>query len=225
MRIHEIFTSIEGEVSAWHQGGFTVFIRLQGCNLKCSYCDTPESRKMSDGEEWSISQIVKSVKQFQGPYTTPRLRRVTITGGEPLLQETELLQLIDELLKEGYLINVETNGSIKIPYLYKRKRGLAWVVDYKLHNKEKMINSNFTDLPPHNWMKFLVDTDSDLEEAILIKSEFKRHPECQGKVAFSPVMGVENYLTKCCYILRKLEERKQWDVFLNFQMHKILGVP
>ena len=225
MRIHEIFTSIEGEVSAWHQGGFTVFIRLQGCNLKCSYCDTPESRKMSDGEERSISQIVKSVKQFQGPYTTPRLRRVTITGGEPLLQETELLQLIDELLKEEYLINVETNGSIEIPYLYKRKKGLAWVVDYKLHNKEKMVDSNFTDLPSQNWMKFLIGGEEDLEEALLLKSEFKRNPDCQGKVAFSPIMGEGRYLSRCSLILQYLKQRNQWNVFLNVQLHKILGVP
>lgn len=97
MKVNEIFYSIQGE--GHYAGTPTVFVRLQGCNLKCKFCDTNHS----SGKEMSNVMILQEVQKYPA-------KVVIITGGEPLLQDIE--PLVDTLQKHRYKVNIETNGTI-----------------------------------------------------------------------------------------------------------------
>ncbi len=130
MNVTEIFTSIDGEVNHFGQGVMTTFIRLAGCNLACSYCDTPKAHHA--GKQMTIPTILLNVIELG-------CRKITITGGEPLLQAEETLPLIDILTTEGYDVSIETNGTLYIPLSYIRYENVSWVVDYKLDYEDKML--------------------------------------------------------------------------------------
>ncbi|MEM2514475.1 MAG: radical SAM protein [Candidatus Bathyarchaeia archaeon] len=101
MKISEIFFSIEGE--GIEIGRLEVFVRLSGCNLRCSWCDTKYALK--NGKEMSIEEIIQEVSKYP-------CKNISITGGEPLLQRKELLELVKRLKNLGYWIQINTNGTI-----------------------------------------------------------------------------------------------------------------
>lgn len=121
-KVHSIFESISGEAGGFPQGAWCTFIRLQGCNLNCAWCDAPQARDLEvehSSQLRSLVDILTVVKQKGN-------RRVLITGGEPLLQPA-VTDLIDELLDQGHQVQVETNGSFILPPV----PNVYWVVDYK----------------------------------------------------------------------------------------------
>lgn len=126
MRINEIFSSIQGE--GLYAGEPTVFVRLQGCNLKCKWCDTSYAQNPAGGEEMSVQEVFAAINQMANGYPW---QWVCITGGEPLLQKKELLELVKLLKKARFFVEVETNGSIKLSMELMDKVS-SWVVDYKL---------------------------------------------------------------------------------------------
>ncbi|MBI5894727.1 MAG: radical SAM protein, partial [Desulfobacterales bacterium] len=97
--VNEIFYSLQGE-SSWTGLPF-VFVRLTGCNLRCRYCDTRYAYE--EGSAWTLDAILDQVSRFA-------CRRVTLTGGEPLLQQ-ECPDLVSRLLSLGFIVTLETNGS------------------------------------------------------------------------------------------------------------------
>jgi len=102
LKVNEIFCSILGEGT--FAGTPTAFVRLAGCNLRCTYCDTTYAYE--NGIEMNIEQIVRSVKKFD-------VLPVLITGGEPLLQD-EVYDLMDRLFYHGNIVLIETNGSLGV---------------------------------------------------------------------------------------------------------------
>ena len=107
MRVNEIFDSLQGETDGFGgQGKPTTFIRLQGCNLPtpCSYCDTAEAFG-SGGMEMTIDEIIKRIN----------MPKVTITGGEPLMQFDDVTELVRRLIELNIPTTIETNGSIQVP--------------------------------------------------------------------------------------------------------------
>jgi len=104
LRVSEIFFSIQGEST--YTGLPCVFIRLTGCNLRCTWCDTTYTQVSEQGEDFSIEQVINEVRKFN-------CRLAEITGGEPMLQK-ETPMLINKLLKLGYETLLETNGSISL---------------------------------------------------------------------------------------------------------------
>jgi len=101
MKVCEIFYSIEGE--GIEIGKLEIFVRLSGCNLRCSWCDTKYS--WEEGKEMSVEEVIREIKKYP-------CKNVSITGGEPLLQREEVLELIKKLKKMGYWIQINTNGTI-----------------------------------------------------------------------------------------------------------------
>ncbi|MBQ9559688.1 MAG: radical SAM protein [Bacteroidaceae bacterium] len=101
MRINEIFCSVQGE--GVFTGTPSVFIRTSGCNLRCPFCDT----RHADGEEMSVEAVVARAASF-------RPRHAVLTGGEPSLQR-ELPQLVEGLHREGFFVQIETNGTRPLP--------------------------------------------------------------------------------------------------------------
>ena len=101
MEISEIFYSIEGE--GIEIGRSEIFIRLTGCNLRCTWCDTKYA--LGNGKEMEIGKIIREVSKYP-------CKSVSITGGEPLLQKKELLELVKQLKALDYWIQINTNGTI-----------------------------------------------------------------------------------------------------------------
>jgi len=101
VKVSEIFHSIEGE--GIEIGRPEVFIRLAGCNLRCDWCDTKYA--LNDGKEMSIDELIQEISRYP-------CKNISITGGEPLLQREELLELVEELKEMNCWIQLNTNGTI-----------------------------------------------------------------------------------------------------------------
>lgn len=100
LRVNEIFTSIQGE--GFYTGTPCYFIRLQGCNLKCAFCDSKSTWDLRGGTEMAIHEITDTVPT--------ELEHVVITGGEPLLQEN-VVELVEGLIWTGCYVHIETSGT------------------------------------------------------------------------------------------------------------------
>ena len=153
MKACEIFTSIQGESS--YAGMPCTFIRTTGCNLRCSYCDTTYA--YYEGKEISIEEILGQVKRAG-------INLVEITGGEPLLQR-EVYPLIKRLIKDGYKVLLETNGSLSIKNVDKKA---VIILDIKTPNSgmsDKMDLSNVKILKAADEVKFVVTDRTDYEWA------------------------------------------------------------
>ena len=203
LKVNEIFYSIQGESS--YAGFPCIFIRLTGCNLNCTYCDTRYAFKK--GTNMTIEKILKSVNQFECPL-------VEITGGEPLLQ-AETSQLAQRLSDSGYRVIVETNGTQNIDRL---PVNVSCIMDIKCpgSGEEKKTDwANIHRLDRNDEVKFVLTSRADY----LWATEIIRGYGLTEKVPIllSPVLG-------------KLEpaEIARWmledglDVRLQLQMHKII---
>lgn len=203
MKVCEIFTSIQGETS--YTGIPCTFIRLAGCNLRCSYCDTKYAYE--EGIELTENEIINEV-------TLIGVNLVEITGGEPLLQKGTF-HLIERLISEGYKVLVETNGTLSIKNVDSRA---TIILDIKTPGSgmwEDMDLSNFDYIKPADEVKFVITDRTDYEWSKNMIHKYDLKPRCN--VLFSPAFGV---LAPESLIKWMLEDRL--DVRLNLQMHKYI---
>ena len=212
LNVNEIFASINGEVNKWGQGSPTIFVRFQGCNLKCSYCDTQHAQSIANYDPMIFSHLLTEIKMYG-------IKRVTITGGEPLLQ-SDIFDLIIELERRRYQISVETNGSIEIPIDFIGWENLCWIVDYKEQYNNQMILENYLRLTKNDYIKFVISNKKRFDKALLVKKRLQKRG-CASNFAFSPI-GADHYLAAA--ITKWLVEEKIDDVILNLQIHKIIKV-
>src|SRR5512139_1204524 len=151
MKVCEIFASVQGESS--YAGLPCVFVRMTGCNLRCSYCDTAYA--YSDGREMTEEEIVRVVQSYG-------LRLVEVTGGEPLLQP-EVPGLITRFLDLGYAVLVETNGSVSIRDLDRRAIVIMDIKTPGSGMSGKMDLRNLDCLKGDGELKFVVTGRPDYE--------------------------------------------------------------
>ena len=223
MKIHSIFQTISGECGNIPQGGFCTFIRLQGCNLRCSYCDAKEALNPAHGKELTITEVLKSV------WTS----NVVITGGEPLFQAGDTLTLIKRLLERGHTVQVETNGTLPIPspmyFATLLRDSLTWVVDYKVSQVAKMLPYqeliNSSNLWRSNFfLKFVVENETQVIQAVehilgLSRGGFN------GLFAVSPAEGhMETVKTLMDLMKIMLPVEVQDKLIINIQIHKFCGL-
>src|SRR5215471_5561618 len=121
MVIAEIFKSIQGEGT--RAGLPCVFVRLTGCNLRCTWCDTAYA--FHGGKKMSVEEVMASVEELTGG--PKKLPLVELTGGEPLLQE-EIYPLVEKLIDGGYTVMVETSGE---RFVGRLPREVIKIVDVK----------------------------------------------------------------------------------------------
>ncbi|HSB51962.1 MAG TPA: radical SAM protein [Dissulfurispiraceae bacterium] len=206
LKVCEIFASIQGEST--YAGLPCVFVRLTGCNLRCTYCDTAYAYE--EGREMPVTDIVDMVRSYG-------VSLVELTGGEPLLQG-DARTLATALADRGCTVLIETNGSISIAGLDSRA---VVIMDVKtpgsgMHGMTDL--SNLVRLREEDEVKFVITGRSDYEWS----RDFVQKQALAGRcvVLFSPAYGMVSPLELSRWILvDKLPVR------LNIQLHKHIFGP
>ena len=203
LRITEIFYSLQGEANT--VGIPTVFIRLTGCPLRCSYCDTAYA--FTGGEKLSYDEILRQVSRY-------RTRYVTVTGGEPLAQPG-CNALMVKLLDAGYHVSLETSGALDVALVDAR---VSKVIDLKTPSSGEMarnLYANIQHLTSRDQIKFVIGDAEDYDWAKQQLELYRLAEHCE--VLFSPVMDAMSP--------NELAERilaDQLPVRFQIQLHKFL---
>lgn len=206
MRIVEQFLSLQGEST--HAGRICHFIRLAGCNLRCSYCDTLPARSFDAGREVALDRVVAEAASSGAGL-------VEVTGGEPLATP-ETPELCRRLLDAGLEVLLETNGSLPINPVPAEVRK---ILDCKLPDSgmsEHNCYENYPLLLPHDEVKFVVGSRRDFDFACDV---IKRHrlPEKTGNLLFSPVWGRVAFDELARWVIDS-----RLPVRMQLQMHKLI---
>lgn len=211
--IIEIFNSIEGE--GVRAGKLCTFVRIAGCNLRCSYCDTTYSHNINAATQMTVKEIIDEVEKLG-------CELVTITGGEPLTNSEVIVSLIPWLLERGFDINIETNGSIDIQKVTRHMHDkLMFTVDWKSPSSgmnAHMLATNLITMRPKDVLKFVVGSQQDLEEMLRIIQD---NSLLIAQLFVSPVFGQ----IELREIVDFLKQHQLYDVRLQVQLHKIIWDP
>lgn len=208
----EQFISLDGEGPT--AGELAYFVRFEGCNLRCSWCDTAYSWDGSTPVQWKEAQQIYEEIKASG------IRNVTLTGGEPLQQDMiPLLQLLAQ--DKALLVHIETNGSIAIgPFQeFCPAENICYILDYKLPAsgmESQMCLDNLQQVRKQDVYKFVIASEEDLNRAIEIVQNYQLAQRCQ--VFFSPVRELIDPLL----IVEAMKTQCLNDVRLQLQLHKIL---
>ena len=211
-KVNEIFLSIDGE--GYRTGLPVVFIRLYGCNLNCSYCDTRYSCEQQEYKEMSLYDILVEVLSYGVP-------RVTLTGGEPLIH-SGVKDLIKSLVANDIEVNIETNGAVDLDEFieFKYNSKVVFTMDYKCKSsgmEDKMILSNLEFLQPKDVIKFVVSNYNEMAKMEFILESSK----CKAQPYVSPVFGAIEPKELVDYVL----DNKLNNVKVQVQLHKIIWNP
>ncbi len=203
LKVYEIFYSLQGETS--RIGLPTVFVRLTGCPMRCTYCDTAYA--FSGGSNMGITQILEKVASFHTHY-------VTVTGGEPLAQKA-CHELLEALGDAGYSVSLETGGAMNIAHVDKR---VSVILDIKTPASSEEKNnlwSNLNHLKSTDEIKFVLCNRQDYDWAKQKLEELKLSQKCP--VLFSPSYQDLKPTDLAAWVLED-----QLPVRMQLQLHKLL---
>jgi 7-carboxy-7-deazaguanine synthase len=203
LRLTEIFFSLQGEAS--RAGLPTVFVRLTGCPLRCTWCDTTYS--FSGGEPASIESVLIEVAKYPA-------RQVCVTGGEPLAQK-ECLPLLSALCDAGYDVSLETSGALDIATVDPR---VARIMDLKAPDSGECVKNRWENLELLNSrdeIKIVIASRGDYEWARDLLRERKLDNLCP--VLLSPAQGMVDPTALADWILAD-----GLNVRFQLQLHKLL---
>ena len=203
LKISEIFHTLQGESS--RVGLPTVFVRLTGCPLRCTWCDTEYA--FSGGSNMSVSEVLYDVAQYA-------CNTVCVTGGEPLAQKG-CLELMTALCDAGRSVSLETSGALDVADVDPR---VARIMDVKAPGSgesEKNLWQNLQQLTAKDELKFVLASEADYDWAKKVLSERKLDSLCQ--VLLSPVTGQIAPAQLAGWILRD-----RLPVRFQLQLHKVL---
>ena len=213
-KVVEKFVSINGEAQA--AGELACFIRFAGCNLCCSYCDTKWANEANAPYEiLSEEELYEYIKETG-------VKNITLTGGEPLIQENigRLLRLLGK--DKELRIEIETNGSVNIDDYISLGDNIAFTLDYKLPGSlmdQYMCMDNYKYIRPCDTVKFVVSHESDLYVAKKIIQEYKL---CEKSKVYlsSSFKKIEP-----AHIVQFMIDNNMNGVRLQLQMHKYIWEP
>lgn len=203
LKITEIFYSLQGETSS--TGWPTVFIRLTGCPLRCSYCDTAYA--FHGGERWVIADVLAHIQRYA-------TRFVTVTGGEPLAQPG-CLSLLTQLCDTGYRVSLETSGAMPVKDVDPRVIKILDVKTPSSGEHGKQLWENFEACAPHDEIKFVIGDRADYGYACEVMREHDLGRRFQ--VLFSPVHGRCDLKDLSAWVLAD-----QLPVRVQCQLHKVI---
>lgn len=203
LTVNEIFKSLQGESS--FTGRPCIFIRLTGCNLRCSWCDTEYA--FYEGKTKSVSDIMDAIEPLGVPL-------VEITGGEPLLQD-EVYDLMKALLAKNYQVLVETGGGVPVA---KVPEQVIKILDIKCPGSgeaSKNLWENLDHLNPHDEVKFVLADRADYEWSREILERYSLHDKVQ--VLFSPVYDRLGLRELAAWVLAD-----NLPIRVQTQLHKVI---
>lgn len=204
LRVNEIFYSIQGESS--RAGERCTFVRMTGCGLRCSYCDTEYA--FFEGVDMPVTEVLDAVRKFG-------CKLVELTGGEPLEQEG-VYSLIEQVLASDHEVMIETGGHVDISRVDTRVKRIVDLKTPSSGMEKRNLLSNMGQLTLRDEVKFVIGSREDYEWA---KAAMATHAiaERAGTVLMSPVHGVLNESDLAAWIL---EDRL--PVRYQVQLHKII---
>ncbi|PKM95562.1 MAG: putative 7-carboxy-7-deazaguanine synthase QueE [Firmicutes bacterium HGW-Firmicutes-1] len=211
-KVVEKFISVNGEGRL--SGQLALFIRFQGCNLSCSYCDT------SWANDDNCLFTIMTKEELDQYIEASGIINITLTGGEPLIQE-HFIELVEYLSRiQDRRIEIETNGSAPIlPLKEIKNKNVFITMDYKLPSsgmEEHMMLTNLSKLTKDDTIKFVVGSESDLSKAKQLMNQFKLVQNTN--VYISPVFGQITPEE----IVEWLKDNLLNHVTLQLQLHKII---
>ena len=207
LKVNEIYFSVQGESTA--AGLPCVFVRLTYCNLRCTYCDTEYA--FYEGKDISIPEIISEVKKYN-------CKLVEITGGEPLVQMDECLDLMKQLCDDGFEVLIETGGSLTIKDIDSR---VKVIMDLKCPSsgmEKKNLYENIDYLKPTDELKFVIGNREDYEWTKENISKYSLDKKCV--ILFSVVFGKLEPVQLVNWILED-----KLNVRFQLQMHKFIWHP
>jgi 7-carboxy-7-deazaguanine synthase len=222
MQITEIYKSLQGEST--HAGLPCVFVRLTGCNLRCSWCDSEYT--FQGGRKMTAEEVCNEVKRL-----SPNGGLVEITGGEPMLQERELVPLMRQLLETGYRVLLETSGERPLEHV---PAEVIKIVDVKCPDSGESDTfhiENLETLTAHDEVKFVLSGRADYEFA---RDFTYRHrlEERVNAVLFSPAFRKDATGSRdSSHCLLDPQELAEWMLAdhvparLGLQLHKFIWDP
>ncbi|MGA7402166.1 MAG: radical SAM protein [Candidatus Sulfotelmatobacter sp.] len=222
MQITEIYKSLQGEST--HAGLPCVFVRLTGCNLRCSWCDSEYT--FQGGRKMGLEEVLAQVRHL-----SPNGGLVEITGGEPMLQEREVLPLMKELLADGYRVLLETSGERLLASVPEE---VIKIVDVKCPNSgepDTFLIKNLATLTARDEVKFVLAGRPDY----LFARDFTRQhnlAERVNAVLFSPAFRKDATGSRdSSHCLVDPQELAEWMLAdevparLGLQLHKFIWDP
>jgi 7-carboxy-7-deazaguanine synthase len=222
MQITEIYKSLQGEST--YAGLPCVFVRLTGCNLRCSWCDSEYT--FQGGHKMAVEEVLDEVLRL-----SPSDGLVEVTGGEPMLQEREVVPLMQLLLDEGYKVLLETSGERLLERVPSR---VIKIVDVKCPNSgegDTFCMENLETLAAHDEIKFVLSSRADYEFA---RDFTERHNLARrvNAVLFSPAFRKDATGTRdSSHCLLDPQELAEWMIAdnvaarLGLQLHKFIWDP
>ena len=222
MQITEIYKSLQGEST--YAGLPCVFVRLTGCNLRCSWCDTEYS--FYGGKKMTVEEVQAEVESLSAPGGL-----IEITGGEPMLQERELVPLMQHLLDSGYKVLLETSGERPLERV---PAGVVKIVDVKCPGSDEgdtFHTENLETLASHDEIKFVITDRRDYEFARDFTNSHNL-PARVNAVLFSPAFSKQasgaRDASNCLLDPQQLAEWMLEDnvpARLSLQIHKLIWDP
>ena len=206
LKVNEIFFSIQGEST--HAGRPCVFVRLTGCNLRCTYCDTEYA--FYEGHDMAIGEILETVEKYG-------CRLVEVTGGEPMMQ-AEVNDLMARLIEEGYHVMLETGGSLDLERVPPE---VIKIVDFKTPSSGMESKNSWEildQLRPHDEIKFVIGDRPDFDWALAILEKYRL--TAGHTVLFSPTFGELSPEILSGWVMREAPQAR-----LQLQIHKIIWEP
>ncbi len=222
MLVTEIYKSLQGEST--HAGLPCVFVRLTGCNLRCTWCDSEYT--FQGGRKMTIGEVLDEVMRL-----SPGGSLVEITGGEPMLQEREVVPLMQALIEDGYKLLLETSGERPLERV---PAEVVKIVDVKCPDSgegDTFCTENLEALAPHDEVKFVLSSRGDYEFA---RDFVKRHNLAQrvNAILFSPAFRKDAAgLRDSSHCLLDPQELAEWMIAdnvparLGLQLHKFIWDP
>lgn len=204
--ICETFTSIQGETT--NIGRPCFFIRLSRCNLNCPWCDSKYALSDIGSKEVNVEALVQ-MALLSG------VNFVVVTGGEPLLQENTI-ELMKQLIKKGFTVILETNGSLPVINIPNK---VIKVIDFKCPSSgqtDKMLIENFQTLNKHDEVKFVITDEEDYKFAVKTISSLELLKQTKN-ILLSPIL---NRLAP--RILANWMVRDKLPAILQVQLHRVI---
>jgi 7-carboxy-7-deazaguanine synthase len=203
LKINEIFKSIQGESS--YTGLPCAFIRLTGCNLRCSWCDTEYA--FYEGNAMEVEQVLDKVKKY-------KVNLVEITGGEPLMQK-EVYKLMDALLAKSYEVLLETGGSLSVAEVPK---AVVKILDLKCPGSGELLQNDYSNLD-------ILDAKDEVKFVLLDRADYDW---CRKTIKKYSLAKKVKILVSPVYDKLDLKDLATWvledklPVRLQTQLHKVI---